>query len=112
MPKEYLTSMDEARLRVARRRSNDDVPTTPAVGDPDEDSPAALGHAGAAAGAIIGAAVAGPLGMAVAGGVAGPAAAAAEAGDADAPVEEDRERKEAQLRRWEEQVEDSIDEPT
>lgn len=107
MPKEYLTSMDEARRRVARRRSTDEAPTTPAVGDPDEDSPTGAGHAGAATGAIIGAAVGGPLGMVVAGGVAGAAAAAAEAGDADAPAKEDRRRKQGQLDGWEEHVEDS-----
>ena len=41
MPKEYLTTVDTARQRVRRTRSQDEVPTTEAVGDPDEDSPEA-----------------------------------------------------------------------
>lgn len=101
MPKEYLTSMEEARRRVERRRSNDDVPTTQAIGDPEEDSAEASGQAGAATGAILGGAVAGPLGIMVAGGVAGAAAAAAEGADPDAPAKEDRDRKAQQREDWE-----------
>jgi hypothetical protein len=97
MPKEYLTTLDEGRRRVARTRSQDEVPTSEVVGDPDEDSPEASGQAGAATGAILGGAVGGPLGMALGAGVGGAAGAAGEAVDPDDPARGDEARKDDQL---------------
>jgi hypothetical protein len=102
MPKEYLTTVDTARRRVRRTRSQDEAPTTESVGDPDEDAPEATGQAGAAAGALLGTAVAGPIGMAIGAGVGGAAGAAAEAADADEPKRHDQARKDDQLEGWEE----------
>lgn len=101
MPKEYLTTVETARLRVRRTRSQDEAPTTEAVGDPDEDSPEAGGQAGAAAGALLGTFVAGPVGMAVGAGAGGAAGAAAEAADPDDPKRRDQARKDDQLEGWE-----------
>jgi uncharacterized protein YcfJ len=101
MPDEYLTTIEEGRRRVQRRRSADRVPTTEATGDPDEGSPEAAGQAGAATGALIGTVVAGPIGMA-AGAAVGGAAGAAGAGDADRARTRDEEHKDAQLKQQEE----------
>lgn len=102
MPKEYLTTIETARQRVRRTRSEDDVPTTESVGDPDEDAPEASGQAGAAAGALLGTAVAGPIGAAIGAGVGGAAGAGLEAADADDPMRRDQARKDEQLEDWEE----------
>jgi uncharacterized membrane protein YebE (DUF533 family) len=102
MPKEYVTTIETARQRVRRTRSEDDVPTTESVGDPDEHAPEASGQAGAAAGALLGTAVAGPIGTAIGAGVGGAAGAAAEAADADDPKQRDQARKDQQLEEWEE----------
>lgn len=102
MPKEYLTTVDAARRRVERTRSEDEVPTTESVGDPDEDAPDASAEAGAAAGALLGTAVAGPIGTAIGAGVGGAAGAAAETVDPDDPSRRDQARKDDQLQEWEE----------
>lgn len=101
MPKEYLTTVETARRRVERTRSEDEVPTTESVGDPDEDAPEASGQAGAATGALLGTAVAGPLGTAIGAAVGGAAGATTEAADTDEPSTRDRARKEDQLEEWE-----------
>lgn len=102
MPKEYLTTVETARQRVGRGRSEGDVQTTESVGDPDEDAPEATGQAGAAAGALLGTAVAGPIGTAIGAGIGGAAGAAAEAADPDDPARRDQARKDEQLEEWEE----------
>jgi hypothetical protein len=102
MPKEYMTTVDTARQRVRRTRSQDDAPTTESVGDPDEHAPEAAGQAGAATGALLGTAVAGPVGMAIGAGLGGAAGAAAEAADADEPKRRDQARKDDQLEGHEE----------
>lgn len=102
MPKEYLTTVETARRRVARTRSEDDVQTTESVGDPDEDAPEATGQAGAAAGALLGTAVAGPIGAAIGAGIGGAAGGAAEAADPDDPSQRDQTRKDEQLEASEE----------
>jgi hypothetical protein len=58
-------------------------PSKPAesIGDPDADDPEAGGHEGAAAGAVLGTAVAGPFGMAAGALVGGIAGTAGEAVD-------------------------------
>lgn len=101
MPKEYLTTVETARQRVRRTRSEDDVQTTESVGDPDEDAPEASGQAGAAVGALLGTAVAGPIGTAIGAGIGGAAGAAAEVGDADDPSPRDQTSKDQQLEEWE-----------
>ena len=102
MPKEYLTTVETARRRVERTRSEDEVPTTESVGDPDEDAPEASAEAGAAAGALLGTAVAGPIGTAIGAGVGGAAGAVTETADADDPSTRDRASKEHQVQEWEE----------
>lgn len=101
MPEEYLTTLDEARHRPTRDRTNP-VPTTEAVGDPDEDSLEAGGQAGAAAGAVVGGALAGPIGLAAGAAVGGAAGAAGEAADPEEAAARDQRRKETQLERHEE----------
>jgi hypothetical protein len=101
MPKEYLTTVETARRRVERTRSEDEVPTTESVGDPDEDAAEASGQGGAAAGALLGTAVAGPIGTAIGAAVGGAAGATAEAADADDPATRDQTAKEHQLEEWE-----------
>ena len=75
MTDEYLTTIDEARHRPVRDRTESGA-IDRGVGDPDAHSTSADGQAGAAAGAVVGSAVAGPLGTvvgAVVGGIAGTA---------------------------------------
>ena len=97
MSRENLTSTDEAVRRVQRRRSDDEAPTTETLGDPDDASPEAAGQASAAAGALIGAAVAGPIGMAAGAAIAGAGGALAEQADGDEPDRWDQTHKEQEL---------------
>ena len=103
MPEENLTTLDEGIRSVQRHKSGertaDRIPTSEAVGDPDEGSPEASSQSGAATGAILGTAIAGPLGMAAGAGL-GAGAGAATAGDADRPRTRDDLRKDEQFDDW------------
>jgi hypothetical protein len=101
MPKEYLTTTDSIRQRLAGPRPKDRVQTNDEVGDPDSGSEAATAQEGAAAGAVVGTVVGGPLGAVVGGAVGGGAAAATEAADRDRPSRRDRAAKEVQLQEQE-----------
>ncbi len=98
MTDEYLTTIDEARHRPVRDRTNP-VPSTEAVGDPDAHSTSADGQAGAAAGVVLGSAVAGPIGTIVGAVVGGIAGTAGERADLAGPAARDTARRASQLRR-------------
>ncbi len=97
MSRENLTTTDEGIRRVQRRRGKDEWPTTETVGDPDEASPEGTGQASAAAGALLGAAVAGPLGMVAGAAIGGAGGTLAEKTDGDEPREWDQAQKQQEL---------------